>query len=176
MPFSFPGKEIILRRYLNDQTPEVNPYIERGFLNMAMMHLNHQQEQPGQVPSQNPHAAHQQMLQQHQQIHYNNQQLHNMSRGRHAGMDGYGYNKFKLLLQKIKSLFFAFLSELDLPGTPLGIPTTRPRLRTDTTPNTEDPITTTSTKVTKQSSTCLRVRCQPSIGASSSTFIAGFCL
>lgn len=43
------GKEVILRRYLNDQAPEPNPYADRGFLSMAMNHLSqqpqHQQQQ-----------------------------------------------------------------------------------------------------------------------------------
>lgn len=38
------GKEIILRRYLNSQTPESDPYADRGFLNMAMSHLTQQQQ------------------------------------------------------------------------------------------------------------------------------------
>ena len=40
------GKEILLRRYLNGQTPESDPYTDRGFLSMAMQHL--QQSQPQQ--------------------------------------------------------------------------------------------------------------------------------
>eukprot|EP00095_Tigriopus_kingsejongensis_P012458 maker-scaffold696_size110080-snap-gene-0.13 protein:Tk12458 transcript:maker-scaffold696_size110080-snap-gene-0.13-mRNA-1 annotation:"cad86_drome ame: full" len=48
------GKEIILRRYLNDQAPESDPYMERGFLNMAMFHLQHQQTNPNQGPNQGP--------------------------------------------------------------------------------------------------------------------------
>ncbi|XP_059097433.1 cadherin-86C-like isoform X1 [Tigriopus californicus] len=38
------GKEIILRRYLNDQASENNPYMERGFLSMAMVHLQDQHD------------------------------------------------------------------------------------------------------------------------------------
>lgn len=40
------GKEIILRRYLNEQAPELDPFSDRGFLNMAMVHLQQQQPQP----------------------------------------------------------------------------------------------------------------------------------
>ncbi len=38
-----PGKEIILRRYLNSQTPESDPFADRGFLRMAMAHLEQEQ-------------------------------------------------------------------------------------------------------------------------------------
>ena len=50
------GKEIILRRYLNDQSPDSNPFLERGFLNLAMHHLNNQQKQQlqGASPYQHP--------------------------------------------------------------------------------------------------------------------------
>ena len=44
---NFLGKEIILRRYLNEQvTGEADPYADRGFLNMAIYHLQNQEQHP----------------------------------------------------------------------------------------------------------------------------------
>ena len=54
------GKEIILRRYLNDQSPELDPYADRGFLNMAMYHLQQEQDrQDGSNQTQLPPAGQQ---------------------------------------------------------------------------------------------------------------------
>lgn len=67
------GKEIILRRYLEDQTPRSNVSVEdRGFLSLAMDHLRQQQQQQSLYEQQQ-----QSLLQQQQQQFLEQQNLLN---------------------------------------------------------------------------------------------------
>ena len=81
--FKISGKEIILRRYFNDQTPRSNVADEeRGFLNLAMSHLQqqqqlqsqYQQQQQLQSQYQQQQQLQSQYQQQQQQLQYQYQQ------------------------------------------------------------------------------------------------------